>query len=257
MRQTSLVACLLAASLTSGCTLVVSPDPPKSTTPAGPSTSTSTPASPTPPVDSPFPRLSNPTEGQPLQVADYFADATSSLTVSNVTISGGSDGDDDGAPNYLVQAQVDLGDFGVHDVEIAENDAPASAGQLDRYTVTDRTATSSFTLELTPDNGNGIITHGDTVLTFLFNDDGTVTLNDGDPVSMEDAALQLAQLASEGEVSPHAVALLYARLLRSPVDTTQPTYNVTSYDKWVLGNRSLLQSLLLLILQFLLSFRFI
>lgn len=258
MRHTSLVAYFLTASLTTGCTLIASPTIPKAATPSGPSTSTTTtPSTESTPAPSPFPRLNNPTDGQPLVVADYYADATSSLTVSDVTISGGTDSDADGAPNYVVQGQVDLGDWGVHDVEIDENDSPASGGQLDRYVVMDKTATSSFTFELTPDNGNGIITHGDSVLTFLFNDDGTVTLNDGERTSMEEAAQQVAGLASAGEVSPHAIALLYARLLRSPVDTTQPSYNVTSFEQWVLGNRASLQSFLLLILQILLSMRFL
>lgn len=256
MRPSTLLTCLLSVSLVSGCTLVGGP---VAVTPRPTAPTLSSPTTPAPETDqtedaSPFGRLDNPAEGQELTVDEYYTDASGSLRVSDVAITASGDTDQDGAPNYQVQAQVDLGERGVHDVEILENDAPASSGQLDSFTVTDTTASSSFVFELTPDNGNAIVRSGDSVLTFLFTDDNQVIINDQAPVSMEEAVQQLAQFAVEGEVSPHALAMLYARIHRSSVDTQEPTYNTTSFALWVMNNRLLLESFLLQILLLFLSF---
>lgn len=254
MRQKTLLGGLLAISLLSGCTVVTkTPVTPPSV--SNPAPSSGTQQNPGTRNDaSPFPRLTNPSPGETLQVGEYYSDATASLRVTGVSIANGPDADQDGAPNYQIQAQVDLGSQGVHSVAIAENDVPASTGGLDSFTVTDLTASSSFTLQLTPDNGNGILESGEAMMSFLFTDDGKVLLNNEQtPVTAEEAAERIATFVKEGQVSPHAVALLYARLLRTEVDTTPQSYNTASFEQWVLGNRLFLHTFLLLILQWLLS----
>lgn len=250
MRPTRPLGCVLALALLSGCMVLDRP----LTSPPGVSNPVPAPATGAKPAveTSPFSRLSNPTDGQTLQVGDYLVDATGSLRVLDVAITGGADADQDGAPNYQVQAQVDLGSQGRHDVEIAENDVPAATGGLDTFSVTDRTASSSFVFQLTPDNGNGVLQTGDTFLTFLFTDDQQVLIdNESTPVTLDAAAERIARFVQEGGITPHAVALLYARLVRSTVDTTPQAYSTTSFEQWVMGNRLFLQSLWLIIFRLL------
>lgn len=204
MRRTAILACLVSLSLVTACVPAaetpVSPDP-------GPGSPSGT---------NPFPRLQDPQPGQPLVVDQYFADPQNKVKVSEVTITGGVDTDEDGRLDYTVMGQVDLGDKGVHDVEIIEASAPAGSGKSNLYRVMDRTDESEFILDLSADRKQAEIRHGEDTFTLAVAGEEQLSISGGAAVSLDTAAQQGLEKLFQGKVSPHAVALLYARLLRSP-----------------------------------------
>lgn len=209
MRRSVILACWLSFGLLTAChppaNVPVSPDPDPS------------PAS----GSNPFPRLTNPQPGQPLEVAEYFADPGNGVKVSEVRITGGTDTDEDGVRDYQVQAKVDLGSKGIHDVEIVESDAPAGSGKPDVFTVKDLTDDSRFVFELSSDGKQARIRQGEAMLKVAIAGEETVSLDDGTPMAIEPAAQQALDSMFQGKVSPHGLALLYAKLIRTPIDGAQ------------------------------------
>ncbi|MNR81918.1 hypothetical protein D3C72_126670 [compost metagenome] len=207
MRRSAIFACLIAFTVLTSCApapnVPVSPDP--SPGQGG----------------NPFPRLANPQPGEPLEVAEYFQDASTGIKVSQFLIHGGTDTDGDGTRDYLIQAQVDLGDKGVHDVEMVEEDAPSGSDKPNIYSVKDRTDMSRFVFELDADGKQARIWLEDAVLKVAVAGDEQVSLDDAAPLALEPAAQQALERMLQGKVSPHGVALLYAKLLRSPIDGAQ------------------------------------
>lgn len=236
MRRTAIFASCLALLVATACVpgsnSPVSPDP-------GPGQGSN-----------PFPRLANPQPGEPLEVAEYFKDPSSGVKISQVLILGGTDTDADGTLDYIVQAQVDLGEKGVHDVEIVEEDAPAGSDKPDIYTVKDRTDESHFVFELSSDGKQAWIRQGEGALKVAIAGEETVSLDDAAPVALEPAAQQALDRMFKDKVSPHGVALLYAKLLRSPIDGAQG-YRTQSGATAGMLNRYLYERYLYLIYQML------
>ena len=213
MRHSAFLAVALSFCLVSACT-------PPPNNPVAP-TPTPTPTMETGGTDNPFPRLSNPQPGQPLEVAEYFTDPNNGLKVQQVTITGGADTDSDGRALYQVQGRVDLGEKGAHDVEIAESDAPAGSGLPDVYVVTDKTATRSMRVELSADSSQVTIQQGELSLTVSLAGEETYSLNGQPAVDLNTAASQVVDGSLREAITPHAMALLYSRLIRTPVEETQ------------------------------------
>lgn len=216
MKPTVMIACLLSLNL-AGCQLLAgAPAPTPTAAPAR------TESSPVPALDSnPFPRLANPEAGRTLEVAEYFKEPGSGVSVADVAIAGGVDADGDGALDYTVQGKVELAGLGAHDVEILEQDAPASGEAPDVFTVTDKTTGKAFTFEMASDGSLATIATAEASLSFQVLADEKVSLEGGMPVTLEEAAEQVAQGALSGKVSPHGLALLYAKLMRSPAENPQ------------------------------------
>jgi hypothetical protein len=216
MRPIAVLACLLSICLVSACwpaaNVPVAPDPKPTPTALAQAA----------PVDSnPFPRLANPQPGQTLEIAEYFADPYNGIKVQQLTVTGGTDADADGALDYQVQAKVDLGEKGVHDVEIAEEVAPFGSGLPDVFTVMDRTATRSFVFELSSDGSQAVIRQGVTTLRVTIAADETYSLDDQAPMDVEAASSQILEGALKDSLTPHALALLYSKLLRTETDRAQ------------------------------------
>jgi len=207
MRRSAIFTCLIAFAVLTACApasnMPVSPDPSPSQ------------------GGNPFPRLANPQPGEPLEIAEYFQDASTGIKVTQFFSLGGTDADGDGALDYLIQAQVDLGEKGIHDLEIIEGDAPSGSDKTDFYSVKDRTDQSRFVFELDADGKQANIWLEDAVLKVAVAGDQMVSLDDSAPMALEPAAQQALERVLEGKVSPHGVALLYAKLLRSPIDGAQ------------------------------------
>jgi hypothetical protein len=216
MRPFAVLACLLSISLLSACwpaaNVPIAPDPKPSPT---------APAQANPDENNPFPRLANPQPGQTLEIAEYFEDPYNGIKVQQLSVTGGTDADSDGALDYQVQAKVDLGEKGVHAVEIAEEVAPAGSGLPDVFTVMDRTATRSFVFELSSDGSQAVIRQGETTLRVAIAGDETFSLNDGEPMDVDTAVSQVLEGSLADTLTPHALALLYSKLLRTESATAQ------------------------------------
>lgn len=241
MKHVAVLACLLSFCLVTACTPVanapVAPEP----TPAPTST---------PPADTqsnPFPRLANPQPGETLEVAEYFDDPHNGVKVQQLTVTGGTGNEGGSTLDYQVQAKVDLGDKGVHDVSIVEEHAPADSGLPDVFTVTDQTATRSFVFRVSPDASKLIIGEGEGALEVTLAGDETFSLNGGAPLGVDAVASQALEGSLKDQLTPHALALLYSRLLRTPVDGAQG-YRTQSGATPVLMNYPYLLMLLYMIL---------
>ena len=209
MRRNAILACLVSFSLVTACA-------PAAETPVSPDPDRGSPSG-----TNPFPRLKDPLPGQPLMVDEYFADSQHKLKISEVTITGGLDTDGDGRIDYVIMGEGDLGDKGVHDVGIVEASAPADSGMSNLYRVVDRTDESVFILELSADRKQAQIRQGEDEFELAVAGEEQLSISGGAAVSLDTAAQQGLEKVFQGKVSPHAIALLYARLLRSPNGGTQ------------------------------------